>query len=69
MGKESPYYTDHKIKEKIDNVLHINAMLMQNLGIDSSKADRQAAKVQERKNLREIKDLDPLFIEPLIKED
>lgn len=69
MGKESPYYTDHQIKEKIDHVLHINAMLMQNLGIDSSKADRQAAKVQERKNLREIKDLDPLFIEPLIKED
>lgn len=54
-------------KEKIDKVLHINAMLYQNLGKDSTKAEKQAAKIQERKNLREIKDLNPELIDFLLK--
>ena len=38
--------------EAIDKVLEHNAQLFQNLGIDSTKAEVQAAKVQERKNLQ-----------------
>lgn len=50
----------------IDEVLERNAQLFQNLGIDSTKAEVQAAKVQERKNLRAVRDEAPELIARLL---
>jgi len=50
----------------IDEVLERNAQLFQNLGIDSTKAEGQAAKVQERKNLRAVRDEAPELIARLL---
>lgn len=52
--------------ERIDEVLKRNAQLFQNLGIDSTKAEVNAAKVQERKNLRAIRELAPRYIDSLL---
>jgi len=52
----------------IDEVLERNAQLFQNLGTDSTKAEINAAKVQERKNLREVKHIAPDFIAMLLAE-
>ena len=46
----------------IDKVLEENAKLFQQLGTDSTKAEVQAAKVQERKNLRAVRDEAPELI-------
>jgi len=62
----SPYHTDPLIREEIDKVLHENVKMFQNLGVSSTKSERSAAKVQERKNLRAVKDLDPEFIGALL---
>ena len=50
----------------IDKVLEDNAKLFQNLGIDSTKAEVQAAKVQERKNLRAVRAEDPELVDRLL---
>ena len=50
----------------IDKVLEENAKLFQQLGIDSTKAEVQAAKVQERKNLRAVRDEAPVLIARLL---
>ena len=52
----------------IDKVLEQNAQLFQNLGIDSSKAEVKAAKVQERKNLRAVINENPELIKRLLAE-
>lgn len=52
----------------IDKVLEQNAQLFQNLGIDSSKAEVKAAKVQERKNLRAVLNENPELIKRLLAE-
>ncbi len=52
--------------ERIDEVLKRNAQLFQNLGTDSTKAEVNAAKVQERKNLRAIRELAPRYIDSLL---
>jgi hypothetical protein len=53
-------------KEKIDEVLKHNAELFQNLGTDSTAAERNAAKRQEILNLKAIKALDPEKINRLL---
>ena len=50
----------------IDKVLEENAKLFQQLGIDSTKSEVQAAKVQERKNLRAVRDEAPELIARLL---
>jgi uncharacterized protein (UPF0128 family) len=50
----------------IDKVLEENAKLFQQLGTDSTKAEVQAAKVQERKNLRAVRDEAPELIARLL---
>lgn len=62
----SPYHTDPLIREEIDKVLHHNVKMFQNLGVSSTKSERNAVKVQERKNLRAVRDLDPEFIGSLL---
>lgn len=50
----------------IDKVLEENAKLFQQLGTDSTKTEVQAAKVQERKNLRAVRDEAPELIARLL---
>ncbi len=50
----------------IDKVLEENAKLFQQLGTDSTKAEVQAAKLQERKNLRAVRDEAPELIARLL---
>ena len=50
----------------IDKVLEENAKLFQQLGTDSTKAEVQLAKVQERKNLRAVRDEAPELIARLL---
>jgi len=56
-----------RIKE-IDEVLHRNAQLFQQLGIDSTKTEKAAAKVQERKNLRSVRHYEPELIDRLLND-
>lgn len=62
-------YLDNKEHKKIiDCVLEQNAKLFQNLGKDCSKADYEKAKLEERRKLRRIMDLDPEKISRLVKD-
>jgi len=62
-------YLDNKEHKKIiDCVLEQNAKLFQNLGEDCSKAEYEKAKLEERRKLRRIMDLDPEKIGRLIKD-
>jgi len=61
------YLDNKKHKHIIDCVLHQNAKLFQNLGIDSSRSEYEKAKV-ERQKLRRIRDIDPEKIDRLIKD-
>ena len=62
-------YADMKAQQEIDRVLQENAMLFQNLGVDSTKTERNEAKAQEKRNLKAIKHLDPDKIDRLLKAD
>lgn len=55
------------MNKKIEKVLHLNALLFQNLGTDSTKKEIEAAKIQERKNLRKVREYDPELIEMLLR--
>lgn len=52
--------------KEIDKVLERNAQLFQNLGTDSTKTEVNAAKVQERKNLRSVRHYAPELIDRLL---
>jgi hypothetical protein len=54
-----------RVKE-VDEVLKRNAQLFQQLGTDSTKAEVQAAKVQERKNLRSVRHYAPELVDRLL---
>jgi len=55
------------MNKKIEEVLHLNAQLFQNLGTDSTKKEIEAAKIQERKNLRAVREYDPEMIAMLLR--
>ena len=63
----SAYHTDPKVREAIDKVLHENVKIYPELGVSSTKAERYAAGVKERANLKTVRHLDPEFIDFLIK--
>lgn len=52
----------------IDEVLKTNAQLFQQLGTDSTKAEVQAAKIQERKNLRAVRAENPELVGRLLND-
>jgi hypothetical protein len=66
MNLLSPYYSDPEVKSAIDEILHINAIIFQNLGVNSSKAEIRSARAKEKENLRSVKHLDKEFINFLI---
>ena len=45
-------------RDKIDRLLHLNAIQYQNLGIDSTKAERKLAECNSRYIYRKIKGID-----------
>ncbi len=55
---------DHKML--IDEVLHRCARMFQNLGTDSGKTAYKQARIEERKLLRAVRDLDPDKIDRLL---
>ena len=46
-------------KKKIDELLRIDCTMYTNLGIDSSKKDRETVKINSRKIYRTIKKINP----------
>lgn len=62
------YRDNEETRQAIDAVLKTNALLFVNLGIESTKQEREQAKIQERKNLRDIMELDRPFIKALLDE-
>jgi len=46
-------------KKKIDELLRIDCSMYANLGIDSSKKDRETVKINSRKIYRNIKKINP----------
>ena len=62
------YHDNKEHKRIIDCVLEQNAKLFQNLGLDCSKSDYDKAKVQERRKLRRIIELDHEKITRLIND-
>lgn len=65
---EMLYYSNPEIRLQIDDVLHQNAMIFQQLGTGSSKTSIESAKAQEKRNLKAIRHLDPSFIDGLLYE-
>lgn len=63
-----PYNDNPEHKKVIDCVLHQNAKLFTELGIDNSRLDYEKAKRMERQKLRRIQHLDPEKIGRLIKD-
>lgn len=61
------YYTNIEVRKQIDEILRLNAIMFANLGTDCNKGEIEKAKVQERRNLREIKHLDPQFVDMLLQ--
>jgi hypothetical protein len=62
-------YHDNKEHNRIiDCVLEQNAKLFQNLGLDCSRSEYDKAKVQERRKLRRIIELDHEKITRLIND-
>ena len=66
MNLPTPYYSDQEVRAAIDEILHINAIIFQNLGVNSSKAEIRSARAKEKENLRSVKHLDKAFINFLI---
>lgn len=62
------YNTCKHCKEKIDEVLRINAKLFTELGTDCSKTAYKEAAIQERKNLRSVSRYDPEKIKRLLND-
>jgi len=48
-------------RHQIDRILHLQAVINSNLGIDSTKKEKQEAKVKIKKLDRFIKRIDPDF--------
>ena len=62
----TPYWNDSEVRKQIDDVLRACAGRFAALGQDSTKAEREAAKVQERKELRSVKHLDPVTVKIML---
>jgi len=54
-------------REKIDRLLHLNAVQYQNLGLDSSKAERKLAESNSRYIYRKIKGIDDMLGRMLLR--
>lgn len=60
------YHENKDVRLEIDAVKEENAILFQNLGTDSTKAERDYAKNKEIENLKSVRDLDPEYIDTIL---
>lgn len=67
-NRNSPYFTDEKVHEKIDDLLRRNASIEASLGKDSTTKEKIKAKIQQDRLFEKIKILDPVFYSILIVE-
>ena len=58
---DTPYYTDPNARQKIDELLHENAVIQANLGTESTAEERAEAKRQWMELAKKINDIDPKF--------
>ena len=65
----TPYYSDANIRKKIDKLLHNNAVVQSNLGIDSTKEERKNAKKKTNRIKSDIKAMDKIFAEHCFPEN
>ena len=65
---ESPYYTDHAIRERIDTILHKASTMMANIGMKTpvDVGSREEAKRLEKEWLEEVKELDHEMYQSLV---
>lgn len=59
----SPYYTNKKTRSKIDKLLHENAIVQSNMGLDSTKQEKELADGKTNTIYQKIKSLDSEFAE------
>lgn len=57
----SPYFTNKQKRNRIDNLLHKNAILQSNLGIDSTKEEKQEVHDKTKQISDKIASLDAEF--------
>ena len=62
----SAYHSNDEVRKEIDDVLHENAMIFQNIGTDSHISERFIAKDKEISNLESVRDLDEEFIDGIL---
>ena len=62
------YYTNKKTREKVDKLLHKNAMIQSNLGIDSTDSERNRADKEVGELVKQIKGLDEEFAKKVFVE-
>jgi hypothetical protein len=55
------YYSNKSIRKKVDKLLHKNSIIQSNLGIDSTKAEKDEAKAKTKEIYNNIKSLDSVF--------
>ena len=55
------YYQDNETRKQIDELLHRNAILQSNLGMDSTPEERKAAHDEWMVLAMQIRDLDSKF--------
>jgi len=65
----SPYYENKQIRKKIDVLLHKNAVVQSNLGMDSTKKERTNAKKEINRIKSDIKTMDKVFAEHCFPEN
>lgn len=59
----TPYYSDINIRKSIDKLLHENAIIQSNLGIESTKKEKDEAKAKTTQIKIDIAALDEVFAE------
>ena len=59
--EESKYYTNSKIKAKIDKLLHKNSIVQSNLGRESTQEDKDLADIKIKEIAHDIHSICPTF--------
>lgn len=66
---KSQYYTDSIIRQKINDLLHQNAILEGDLGKDSTRKQYANTKVKQERLFEQIKQLDLEFYKIIVPQD
>tara|TARA_B110000908_G_scaffold132429_1_gene155911 strand:+ start:892 stop:1122 length:231 start_codon:yes stop_codon:yes gene_type:complete len=64
----TPYYYDKRVKKLVDTLLHKNAVIQSNLGIDSTKQEKEKAHGESTKICIEIEALDEQLAKSMFPE-